>query len=97
MCSAAVLGNLARSHPLRMPPTTLCDSITPFSMTPPPHTHRVKEAMNEINAARRMRVAAAEKAEAEKVAVVKSAEAEAEAKFLQVGVVREIWAYARAR
>ncbi|KAG2447449.1 hypothetical protein HYH02_007774 [Chlamydomonas schloesseri] len=52
--------------------------------------HKVKEAMNEINAARRMRIAAAEKAEAEKVAVVKSAEAEAEAKFLQgQGIARQ--------
>ncbi|GFH14600.1 PHB domain-containing protein, partial [Haematococcus lacustris] len=41
---------------------------------------KVKDAMNEINAARRQRVAALERAEAEKVAVVKAAEAEAEAK-----------------
>lgn len=45
--------------------------------------HKVKEAMNEINAARRMRVAAAETAEAQKVTLVKAAEADAEAKFLQ--------------
>ncbi|KAF5837926.1 band 7 family-domain-containing protein [Dunaliella salina] len=52
--------------------------------------HRVKEAMNEINAARRMRIAAIEKAEAEKVAIVKAAEAEAEAKFLQgQGIARQ--------
>lgn len=44
---------------------------------------KVKEAMNEINAARRHRVAAAEKAEADKVTRVKAAEAEAESKFLQ--------------
>ncbi|KAG2490326.1 hypothetical protein HYH03_011276 [Edaphochlamys debaryana] len=51
---------------------------------------KVKEAMNEINAARRLRVAAAEKAEAQKVAVVKAAEAEAEAKFLQgQGIARQ--------
>jgi len=51
---------------------------------------KVKEAMNEINAARRLRIAAAEKAEAEKVAVVKAAEAEAEAKFLQgQGIARQ--------
>jgi len=43
----------------------------------------VKNAMNEINAARRLRVAALEKAEANKVTMVKSAEAEAESKFLQ--------------
>lgn len=43
---------------------------------------QVKAAMNEINAARRMRVAALEKAEAHKVTMVKSAEAEAEAKYL---------------
>lgn len=51
---------------------------------------KVKEAMNEINAARRMRVAALEKSEANKVSVVKAAEAEAEAKFLQgQGVARQ--------
>jgi regulator of protease activity HflC (stomatin/prohibitin superfamily) len=38
--------------------------------------------MNEINAAQRMRVAATEKGEAEKVLKVKAAEAEAEAKAL---------------
>ncbi|PNH08135.1 Hypersensitive-induced response protein 3 [Tetrabaena socialis] len=52
--------------------------------------HKVKEAMNEINAARRLRIAAAETAEAHKVAVVKAAEAEAEAKFLQgQGIARQ--------
>lgn len=52
--------------------------------------HKVKEAMNDINAARRQRVAALERSEAEKVAVVKAAEAEAEAKFLQgQGVARQ--------
>ncbi|GFR52051.1 hypothetical protein Agub_g14571 [Astrephomene gubernaculifera] len=51
---------------------------------------RVKDAMNEINAARRLRVAAAERAEAEKLAVVKAAEADAEAKYLQgQGVARQ--------
>jgi len=43
---------------------------------------RVKDAMNEKNAAKRMRAAAFDKAEAEKVMMVKQAEAEAEAKFL---------------
>ncbi len=43
---------------------------------------KVKEAMNEINAAQRLRVAAEEKGEAEKILKVKSAEAEAEAKAL---------------
>lgn len=51
---------------------------------------KVKEAMNEINAAQRMRVAAAEKAEASKVAVVKAAEADAEAKYLHgQGIARQ--------
>lgn len=51
---------------------------------------KVKEAMNDINAARRMRVAELEKAETKKVAVVKAAEAEAEAKFLQgQGIARQ--------
>ena len=44
---------------------------------------KVKESMNEINAAQRMRVAANEKGEAEKILRVKSAEAEAESKALQ--------------
>lgn len=43
---------------------------------------KVKNAMNEINAAQRMRVAATEKGEAEKILQVKSAEAEAESKAL---------------
>ncbi len=44
---------------------------------------KVKEAMNEINAAQRMRVAAAEKGEAERILKVKAAEAEAQSKALQ--------------
>jgi len=50
----------------------------------------VKAAMNEINAARRMREAANDRAEAEKIIRVKEAEAEAEAKFLQgQGIARQ--------
>ncbi len=45
--------------------------------------HKVKEAMNEINAAQRMRVAATEKGEAERILRVKSAEAESQSKALQ--------------
>jgi len=44
---------------------------------------RVKESMNEINAAQRMRVAATEKGEAERILKVKSAEGDAESKALQ--------------
>lgn len=44
---------------------------------------KVKEAMNEINAAERMRVVAAEKGEAERILKVKAAQADAEAKALQ--------------
>jgi len=43
----------------------------------------VKEAMNQINATERLRVAAQNEAEADKIRQVKSAEAEAEAKQLQ--------------
>lgn len=43
---------------------------------------KVKEAMNEINAAQRLRVAAMEKGEAEKILRVKEAEAEAESQGL---------------
>jgi len=51
---------------------------------------KVKDAMNEINAATRLRAAAVEKAEAEKITVVKAAEAEAEAKFLAgQGIARQ--------
>jgi regulator of protease activity HflC (stomatin/prohibitin superfamily) len=44
---------------------------------------KVKEAMNEINAAQRLRIAATEKGEAERILRVKSAEAEAQSKALQ--------------
>lgn len=50
----------------------------------------VKRAMNEINAAARMRLATQEKAEGEKILQVKRAEAEAEAKYLSgVGIARQ--------
>jgi regulator of protease activity HflC (stomatin/prohibitin superfamily) len=45
--------------------------------------HKVKEAMNEINAAQRLRIAATEKGEAERILKVKAAEAEAQSKALQ--------------
>jgi len=45
---------------------------------------KVKTAMNEINAAQRLRVAAEEKGEAERILKVKAAEAEAQSKALQV-------------
>ncbi len=44
---------------------------------------RVKSAMNEINEAQRLRVAAMEKGEAEKILKVKQAEADSESKILQ--------------
>ena len=44
---------------------------------------KVKEAMNEINAAQRLRIAATEKGEADRILKVKSAEAEAQSKALQ--------------
>ena len=44
---------------------------------------KVKEAMNEINAAQRMRIAATEKGEADRILKVKAAEAEAQSKALQ--------------
>jgi len=51
---------------------------------------KVKIAMNEINAAARQRVAAQDRAEAEKIMVVKAAEADAEAKYLQgTGIARQ--------
>ena len=51
---------------------------------------KVKAAMNEINASKRLKEAAFAKAEGEKIIKVKSAEAEAEAKYLSgVGVARQ--------
>lgn len=50
----------------------------------------VKRAMNEINAAARLRLAATEKAEAEKIIQIKRAEGEAEAKYLSgLGIARQ--------
>ncbi|KAG7979390.1 hypothetical protein I3843_05G128800 [Carya illinoinensis] len=50
----------------------------------------VKRAMNEINAAARMRVAANEKAEAEKIMQIKHAEGDAESKYLAgLGIARQ--------
>ncbi|KAH1197929.1 Hypersensitive-induced response protein 1 [Glycine soja] len=51
---------------------------------------RVKRAMNEINAAARMREAANEKAEAEKILQIKKAEGDAESKYLSgLGIARQ--------
>jgi len=51
---------------------------------------QVKAAMNEINAATRMRKVAIEKAEAQKTRIVKDAEADAEAKYLAgTGIMRQ--------
>ncbi|XP_073006775.1 hypersensitive-induced response protein-like protein 1 [Typha latifolia] len=50
----------------------------------------VKRSMNEINAAARLRAAASEKAEAEKIVQIKRAEGEAEAKHLSgLGIARQ--------
>ena len=54
--------------------------------------------MNDIESQRRMRMAACEKAEAQKILVVKAAEAEAEAKHLSgTGVVRQKRNYTSTR
>ncbi|XP_059641408.1 hypersensitive-induced response protein 1-like [Cornus florida] len=51
---------------------------------------RVKRAMNEINAAARLRLAANEKAEAEKIVQIKRAEGDAESRYLAgLGVARQ--------
>ncbi|KAG2714365.1 hypothetical protein I3760_03G023300 [Carya illinoinensis] len=51
---------------------------------------QVKRAMNEINAAARLRLAANEKAEAEKILQIKKAEGEAESKYLSgLGIARQ--------
>lgn len=54
---------------------TLVTDIDPAS--------KVKESMNEINSAQRLRMAASEKGEADRILKVKAAEAEAESKALQ--------------
>eukprot|EP00923_Selenidium_pygospionis_P027540 GHVN01049641.1.p1 GENE.GHVN01049641.1~~GHVN01049641.1.p1 ORF type:complete len:305 (+),score=38.78 GHVN01049641.1:178-1092(+) len=52
--------------------------------------HHVKNAMNAINASKRDRMAAQERAEADKLLTVKKAEADAEAKYLQgEGIARQ--------
>merc|ERR1712085_199700 len=51
---------------------------------------KVKNAMNEINSSKRLKFAVAERAEGDKILQVKSAEAEAEAKYLSgVGVAKQ--------
>lgn len=51
---------------------------------------RVKAAMNEINASKRLKEAARERAEGEKIVQVKIAEANAESKYLSgVGVAKQ--------
>lgn len=61
---------------------TLVTDIAPDS--------RVKQAMNEINAAQRARVAAQDRAEADKIMIVKAAEADAESKYLAgTGMARQ--------
>lgn len=51
---------------------------------------RVKNAMNEINSSKRLKFAVAERAEGDKIIKVKSAEAEAEAKYLSgLGVAKQ--------
>lgn len=51
---------------------------------------RVKDAMNEINSSKRLKFAVAERAEGDKILQIKSAEAEAEAKYLSgVGVAKQ--------
>eukprot|EP01066_Platyproteum_vivax_P011960 Platyproteum_vivax@DN5428_c0_g1_i2.p1 len=51
---------------------------------------KVRLAMNEINASKRLRIAAAEKAEAQKLLTVKRAEADAQSKYLQgEGIARQ--------
>jgi len=51
---------------------------------------KVKQSMNEINAAKRLKEAASHQAESEKIKQVKAAEAEAEARYLSgLGVARQ--------
>jgi regulator of protease activity HflC (stomatin/prohibitin superfamily) len=54
---------------------------------------RVKDAMNEINASKRLKYAVAERAEGDKILQVKRAEAEAEAKYLSGTFARSSCVY----
>jgi len=74
--NAAVLYGL-RYHKDRCVRWIGCGAFQVTDIEPDP---KVRAAMNEINAAQRMREAAMQKAEADKVMVVKRAEASAEAK-----------------
>jgi regulator of protease activity HflC (stomatin/prohibitin superfamily) len=63
----------------------LCTLVT--DMTP---DGKVKVSMNEINASKRLKEAAAHKAEADKIKLTKQAEAEAESRYLSgLGVARQ--------
>jgi regulator of protease activity HflC (stomatin/prohibitin superfamily) len=63
----------------------LCTPVTDLT----PDT-KVKVSMNEINASKRLKEAAAHKAEADKIKLTKAAEAEAESRYLSgLGVARQ--------
>jgi len=70
--------------------TTFGYSIVQALVTDIDPDPRVKASMNEINAAQRNRMAAADQAEAQKILTVKAAEAEAESKYLAgLGIARQ--------
>lgn len=58
-------------------------SVTKALVTDIMPDERVKESMNAINAAKRLRIAASDEADADKIRVVKAAEAEAEKNYLE--------------
>ena len=72
---------------------TMCEfgfSILQALVTDISPDEKVRNAMNEINSSKRLRQAATEKAEAEKLVLVKKAEADSESMFLQgQGVARQ--------
>ncbi len=94
LTASAAPRRAARSSP--QPPTRrpLCSRLVRRAHASPSRPARApalsKAAMNEINAAQRMRLAAFQQAEADKIRVIKAAEADAESKFLAgQGIARQ--------
>ncbi|KAL9274921.1 Hypersensitive-induced response protein 2-like protein [Drosera capensis] len=85
------LASFAHNHPVNLQAMSHYgyEIVQTLIVDVEPDVH-VKRAMNEINAAARMRMAATDKAEAEKIIQIKKAEGEAESKYLAgLGIARQ--------
>eukprot|EP00624_Nannochloropsis_granulata_P004065 evm.model.NODE_30405_length_21186_cov_23.722647.4 len=81
---------LALTLPLSLPPFLSLSLLQNALVTDLEPDLRVKAAMNEINASKRMKEAARERAEGDKIVQIKIAEANAESKYLSgVGVAKQ--------